>query len=119
MYCYEKIIILLSITLTTMSIVAFGLKPEIQHKFKEPDQRPSAAVTTFFILLVASPAFLLFKLWSKSVSMTFEKINLRRIVFHMVLLAILGCYTRFWLGTNMFDTIHYTAPLLVVLSFVS
>lgn len=95
-----------------------GLKPEIQHSFREPEKRPPVVVTTFFTLLVASPALLLFTLWSKTVSLKFDALTLRRIIFHLLLLMILVCYAKFWLGTNMFDTMKFTAPLMCLLFYV-
>lgn len=92
-----------------------GLKPEIQHKFREPEKRPPIVVTTFFTLLVASPALILLTFWTKSVSLNFETLSIRRLVFHALFLAILICYTRFWLGSNMFDTMTYVAPLMFLL----
>lgn len=96
-----------------------GIKPEIYHKFREPEKRPSIVVSTFFTLLVASPAILLFALWSKSVSLKLDSLSIKRIIFHTIFLAILICYTRFWLGTNMFETMRYTAPLIATLMYVS
>ena len=98
--------------------VADGLRPEIQHKFREPEKRPPILVTTFFTLLVASPAIILFTFWSKTVSLKLETLTLRRIIFHTLFLMVLACYTRFWLGTNMFDTLRITGPLIVALFYV-
>lgn len=96
-----------------------GLKPEIQHKFREPEKRPPIIVTTFFTALVASPALLLFALWSKSVSLNFDTLTFKRIIFHTLFLMVLCCYAKFWLGANMFDTMRYTAPLICVLFYVT
>lgn len=98
--------------------IVHGLKPEIEHHFREPEKRPPVLVTTFFTILVASPAFLLFTLWSKTVTLKFDTLTLRRVVFHILLLAVLVCYSKFWLGTNMFDTMRYTAPLICLLFYV-
>lgn len=95
-----------------------GLKPEIQHSFREPEKRPPMIVTTFFTLLVAFPALILLTLWSKTVSLKFDTLTLRRIIFHIILLMILVCYAKFWLGTNMFDTMRYAAPLTCLLFHV-
>lgn len=95
-----------------------SLKPEISHKFKEPEKRPPILVTTFFTLLVASPALLMFALWSKSTKLSFETFTFRRSLFHALFLMVLVCYGRFWLGTNMFDTLRYTAPLVCTLFYV-
>jgi oligosaccharyltransferase complex subunit delta (ribophorin II) len=94
-----------------------GLKPEIQHKFREPEKRPPVVVTTFFTLLVASPVLILFTFWSKSVSLKFESLTLSRIIFHALFFMVLACYTNFWLGTNMFDTMRYTGPLICALFY--
>lgn len=98
-----------------MIVATNALKPEIQHHFREPEKRPPILVTTFFTILVASPAFILFTLWSRSVSLKFDTLTLRRIIFHILFLMVLVCYARFWLGTNMFDTMRYTAPLMCLL----
>lgn len=114
-----KFIITYTITVLVIGVfVVNGLKPEIQHKFREPEKRPPIIVTTFFTALVASPALLLFTLWPKTVSLKFDTLTLRRIVFHILFLMVLGCYVRFWLGTNMFDTMRYTAPLICGLFYI-
>lgn len=95
-----------------------GMKPEIQHKFREPEKRPPILVTTFFTLLVACPSIILLTFWSKTVSLKFETLTLRRIIFHTIFLTILVCYTKFWLGTNMFDTMRITGPLIATLFYV-
>lgn len=104
--------------LSNLFIVANGLKPEIQHKFREPEKRPPILVTTFFTILVASPALLLFTLWSKKVSLKFDTLTFWRVVFHGIFLMVLICYANFWLGTNMFDTLRYTVPLISALFYV-
>lgn len=96
-----------------------ALKPEIKHKFREPEKRPPIIVTMFFTLLVASPALLLFALWSRSVSLKFESMSLKRMISHGLLLAVLVCYIKFWLGTNMFDTLQYSVPLICGLMYVT
>lgn len=93
------------------------LKPEIQHKFREPEKRPPILVTTFFTALVASPALLLFTLWPQTVTLKFETLTIRRAIFHVLFLLVLVCYAKFWLGTNMFDTMRYTAPLICALFY--
>lgn len=100
------------------ALLAEGLKPEIQHKFREPEIRPPVLVSTFFTILVALPAVILFMLWSKSVNLNFERLTLRRCLFHVIFLNVLGCYAKFWFGTNMFDTMRYTAPLIFALFYV-
>ena len=101
-----------------LSETAHAIKPEIQHKFREPEVRPPMVVTTFFTLVAASPALLLFAFWSKTVSLKLEALSLRRVIFHSVFFVILLCYTRFWIGTNMFDTMRYAAPLICTLFYV-
>lgn len=104
--------------LGNLSIGADGLKPEIQHKFREPEKRPPILVTTFFTVLVASPILILFTLWSKQVSLKFDTLTFWRIAFHSIFLMVLICYANFWLGTNMFDTLRHTAPLISTLFYV-
>lgn len=115
---YKIAIITLLGVVGNLIIQVNGLKPEIQHTFREPEKRPPIVVTTFFTLLVASPALLLFTLWSKTVSLKFDTLTLRRIVFHILFLMVLVCYTKFWLGTNMFDTMRYTAPLICLMFYI-
>lgn len=112
-------ILVISLTLFISLITyAEALKPEIQHKFREPEKRPPIVVTTFFTLLTAAPALILFAFWSKTVSLKLESLSLQRIIFHGLFLMVLLCYTRFWLGTNMFDTMRYAAPLILTLFYV-
>lgn len=115
--CKIAIITILGV-IGNLIIQVDGLKPEIQHTFREPEKRPPIIVSTFFTLLVASPALLLLTLWSRTVSLKFDTLTLRRIAFHILLLLILVCYTKFWFGTNMFETMRYTAPLLCLLFYV-
>lgn len=77
-------------------VVVNGLKPDIKHKFREPEERPSPAITTFFIGLVASPIIILIKVWSKTVSISPAKLTLGRILFHTVFLLILLQIARWW-----------------------
>ena len=88
------------------------VKPEITHKFKEPENRPPFVITSIFTLLVASPIFILLSFWPK-------KIYLRecRLVFQLALACILLTYARFWFGTNMFTTLKYAIPLTGVLYY--
>lgn len=90
------ILTLIGLTLVDCCQIACALKPEIHHKFGEPEPRPPIAVTMFFTLLVASPALFLVRFW-KSVPIGLDKLNTRRLIFHLVLLAILGKYIKFWL----------------------
>lgn len=112
------IISIIAILSSILIVAVNGLKPEIQHKFREPEKRPPVIVTTFFTALVACPALLLFTLWSRTVSLKFEALTIRRIMFHIIFLMALVCYAKFWLGTNMFDTMKYTAPLICALFYV-
>lgn len=114
--CTTIAIFITMIILGNLSVVD-GLKPEIQHKFRQPEKRPPILLITFFTILVASPALILFKFWSKTVSVKFT-ITLRRAIFHLIFLLILCSYIRFWLGTNMFDTIRLTVPLTFALFYV-
>jgi len=118
---YQRRLLLAILTtgiLFSLFLSTNGLKPEIQHKFREPEKRPPFLVTTFFTLLAASPGLLLFIFWSRTVSLKFEALTLRRIIFHSLFLMVLLSYTKFWLGTNMFDTMRYTAPLTLGLFYV-
>lgn len=104
---------------STLLPTCHGLKPEIHHKFREPEKRPPVLVSTFFTLLVASPAILLLTLWSKSVALKLDTLSIKRIIFHTLFLAVFVCYIKFWFGTNMFDTMRYAAPLICALMYVS
>lgn len=112
--------ILLFITILTIIIDnSDALKSEIKHKFREPEKRPPIIVTMFFTALVASPALILFALWSRCVKMKFETLSFKRMFSHGLLLAVLVCYARFWFGTNMFDTLQYSVPLIGGLMYVT
>lgn len=90
---------IITIAITTSLLVvscAYAIKPEIKHKFREPEERPSAIVTTFFIGLVASPITLLFAIWSKSVKFSSDKLTIGRILFHIGFLLILVQIAKFW-----------------------
>lgn len=120
----EKKLLILKMTLLLAITMAFvgthnALKPEIKHKFREPEKRPPMIVTLFFTLLVASPAALLFILWSRIVKLKFDTLSFKRMISHGLLLSILVCYARFWLGTNMFDTMQYSVPLICGLMYMT
>lgn len=112
-------ILAMLVTLVIITQNSDAMKPEIKHKFREPEKRPPMIVTMFFTGLVASPALILFALWSKCVTLKFEALSLKRMFSHGLLLAVLVCYTKFWFGTNMFDTLQYSVPLISGLMYVT
>ena len=108
------------LSLMVLAGVAFNvecLKPEISHKFREPEKRPSVIITTAFTLLAASPAFILFALWSKTTTLSLDSMTLRRLIFQVLLALVLLTYARFYFGTNMFETLRYAIPLIAGLFY--
>eukprot|EP00117_Sycon_ciliatum_P001011 scpid56480/ scgid6857/ Dolichyl-diphosphooligosaccharide--protein glycosyltransferase subunit 2; Dolichyl-diphosphooligosaccharide--protein glycosyltransferase 63 kDa subunit; Ribophorin II; Ribophorin-2 len=85
----------------------YGARPEIQHKFREPEKRPAAVISNAFTLAVLSPILLLLVAWMRvGVNLNdFNKGGLNGILFLAGLIAIMLIYAYFWLASNMFSTI--------------
>lgn len=111
-------LVTLSMTIGNLFGAVHGLKPEIQHKFREAEKEPPVLFVLLFAFLVATPALILIYFWSRTVSLKFETLTLRRIIFHTLFLMVLHGYSRFWLGMNMFDTMISTGPLIVLMFYV-
>jgi len=93
-----------------------GVKPEIEHQFREPEKRPPAVVSNAFTLLcLALPAAVLLLAWAKlGVNVSGFPLSLSSLGFHLGLGAIFGLYYFFWLNMSMFSTIKYLIMIGVV-----
>ena len=90
-------------------------KPEITHRFKQPEKRPPQAISAVFTGLVLLPALVLLIVWAKlGANISNIEISLSSIGFHGGLLAIIAIYVHFFLGVNMFTTVKYLAGVAVV-----
>lgn len=90
-------------------------KPEITHMFRQPEKRPSEAISMVFTGLVLLPFLVLLGLWAKlGANISNMKLSLSAIVFHGGLLAILAIYVKFYLDTDMFVTMQYLAVASII-----
>jgi oligosaccharyltransferase complex subunit delta (ribophorin II) len=115
-------------------------KPEIAHKFREPEPRPSKTTSFAFTCLVLSPCAILVLGVSHDVSFifiwnlvlifvcnSFAKILvvgldiklpggtgfIYSVIFLGFVVGIFALYALFWLQLNMFQTLQYLLPLAV------
>lgn len=94
-------------------------KPEIHHKFREPEKRPPKLVSTVFVVLALFPMLLLWILWGRvGVNLSNMPIGLSTLVFHGSLIGVFVLYYQFWVRLDMFQTINYLAAIGCVL-FIS
>lgn len=92
-----------------------GPKPEIRHKFREPEKRPPALVSNAFTLLCIAPIIIMFALWMRlGVNISSFPYSLPAIGFHAGLGTIFTLYYYFWLELNMFTTMKYLIMIGVV-----
>uniref|UniRef100_U5EVZ5 Dolichyl-diphosphooligosaccharide--protein glycosyltransferase subunit 2 n=1 Tax=Corethrella appendiculata TaxID=1370023 RepID=U5EVZ5_9DIPT len=89
--------------------------PEIEHQFRAPEKRPPRFLSDLFTGLCLAPILLLFVFWAKLQANVSNFIfSLSSIGFHLGFGAILGLFGVFWLKLNMFETIRYLLPVLLV-----
>jgi len=94
---------------------ASGVRPEIQHKFREPEKRPPAVVSNAFTVLCLTPFVVLFAAWAKlGVNVSGFPFSLTSVGFHLGLGAIFALYYFFWLNMSMFSTMKYLIMIGVV-----
>lgn len=92
-----------------------GAKPEIRHKFREPEKRPPAAVSNAFTVLCLVPFAVMFGAWAKlGVNVSGFPVSLTGLGFHLGLGAIFALYYFFWLNMSMFTTLKYLIMIGVV-----
>ena len=92
-----------------------SVKPEIKHKFREPEVRPPPVVSNTFTLLCIAPILLMFIGWIKiGVNISNMPFSPSSIGFHLGLGAIFGLYYCFWLQLDMFVTLKYLIMIGVV-----
>lgn len=90
-------------------------KSEIIHQFREPEKRPSRFVSNVFTALAAAPLLILFILWSKlGINVSNFSFSLSAIGFQLSFAGILTLFGLFWYQLNMFETLRYLIPLLIV-----
>ncbi|XP_059158933.1 dolichyl-diphosphooligosaccharide--protein glycosyltransferase subunit 2-like isoform X2 [Physella acuta] len=92
----------------------YAKKPEIKHKFNEPEKRPPATVSLAFTALVLLPLLILLVLWIRiGVNISNFPVSLSAIGFHVCLAAIFGLYYCYWIKLNMFQTLRWLGILAV------
>merc|ERR1719300_1067893 len=92
-----------------------GAKPEIKHKFREPEKRPPTAVSNAFTLLCLVPFAVMFGAWAKlGVNVSGFPVSLSGLGFHLGLGSIFALYYFFWLNMSMFTTLKYLIMIGVV-----
>jgi len=106
-----------STSATSSSQSGLGPLPEIHHKFREPEKRPPAAVSTLFTALVLSPILFLI------IGFLQLKVNLSQfptgpdfiygVGFLGSIASILGLMALYWLKLNLIQTLGYLAILSI------
>jgi oligosaccharyltransferase complex subunit delta (ribophorin II) len=87
-------------------------RPEIHHKFREPEKRPPKFLSDLFTGLCLAPILILFILWIKlGVNLSNFTFGLSTFGFHLGFGAIFALYLCFWLKLNMFQTLQYLLPI--------
>lgn len=90
----------------------YAKKPEIKHLFREPEKRPSKAVSMAFTGLVLVPVLVLLVCWLRiGVNIGNFPFSLSAIGFHVCLAAMFGLYYCYWTTFNMFETLRYMGLL--------
>ncbi|XP_055871466.1 dolichyl-diphosphooligosaccharide--protein glycosyltransferase subunit 2-like isoform X1 [Biomphalaria glabrata] len=92
----------------------YAKKPEIKHKFNEPEKRPPATVSIAFTALVLLPLLILLVLWIRiGVNISNFPLSLSAVGFHICLGAIFGLYYCYWTQLNMFQTLRWLGVIAV------
>ncbi|GFR75873.1 dolichyl-diphosphooligosaccharide--protein glycosyltransferase subunit 2 [Elysia marginata] len=92
----------------------YAKKPEIQHKFNEPEKRPPASLSLAFTALVLSPFLILLVLWLRiGVNISNFPVSVSAIGFHACLGGVFVLYYFYWIQLNMFETLRYLGILAV------
>lgn len=86
----------------------YAQKPEIQHKFREPEKRPPTVVSQAFTVACIMPLVAVLIAW-KSIGANLNGLSLapKNIIFHLGLGGIFVLYYMFWVKLNMFETVQY------------
>ncbi|KAI9501899.1 proteasome regulatory particle base subunit [Coemansia spiralis] len=92
---------------------AYGPKPEIRHRFAEPQRMPSALVSLAFTAAVVALLVALFCVWSR---LGVNAANLKKestgsVVFMALITAYMGLAIAYWVGVKLFPTLAYTLAL--------
>ncbi|XP_003384849.1 PREDICTED: dolichyl-diphosphooligosaccharide--protein glycosyltransferase subunit 2-like [Amphimedon queenslandica] len=91
----------------------YKARPEIHHKFQDPEKLPPSIVSLTFSGLVLLPLAVLMLLW------LILGVNLSNItvsgpwglIFHIGLISIFVLYYLFWTQLNMFQTLKFLVPV--------
>jgi len=93
----------------------FEVKPEIIHKFREPEARPATVVSNTFALLCLVPVLLMLGLWLKiGINCSNFSFSPAAVGFHIGLASIFVLYFYFWLELDMFATVKYLSCIGLV-----
>ncbi|CAG5124850.1 unnamed protein product [Candidula unifasciata] len=92
----------------------YAKKPEIKHKFNEPEKRPPATVSLAFTGLVLLPLLILLILWIRiGVNVSNFPLSLSAVGFHVCLGAIFALYYCYWVQLNMFQTLRWLGIIAI------
>ncbi|KAI7835085.1 Oligosaccharyltransferase subunit Ribophorin II-domain-containing protein [Kickxella alabastrina] len=97
----------------TSDTVVFGARPEIHHRFAEPQRMPSAAVSVAFAVLCVVPLVVLFGVWARL------GVNVGGLgaepVASAAFLGLVGAYmalaVAYWVGVKLFPALTYALVL--------
>ncbi|KAJ2785787.1 proteasome regulatory particle base subunit [Coemansia javaensis] len=92
---------------------ALGPKPEIHHRFAEPQRMPNAAVSVLFAALVAAPLAGLLGAWAR---LGVNVANLKReragsLAFMALVSTYMALAAAYWVGIRLLPMLGYTLAL--------
>ncbi|KAJ2134839.1 proteasome regulatory particle base subunit [Coemansia sp. RSA 518] len=93
--------------------VAYGPKPEIHHRFAEPQKMPNILVSLFFTGLVVVPFIGLLGGWAY-LGVNADKLQMEpvgSVVFMGLIAAYITLAISYWIGVKLFPTLTYALVL--------
>ena len=93
----------------------YEMKPEIVHRFREPEKRPPVLVSFAFTAAVLAPVPILLLSWYLiGLNLSRFRFSLSALLFHGSLGLIFALYTLFYIRLNMFVTMKCLSGVLVI-----
>ncbi|KAJ1736171.1 hypothetical protein LPJ61_000130 [Coemansia biformis] len=94
-------------------LAALGPRPEIRHRFADPQRMPSAAVSLAFAGLVAAPLGVLLRTWAR---LGVNAANLKHepagaLVFMGLVATYMALAVAYWVGGRLLPTLGYALAL--------
>ncbi|KAJ2359386.1 proteasome regulatory particle base subunit [Coemansia sp. RSA 2618] len=98
---------------TKKPAAVYGPKPEIQHRFAEPQKMPNILVSLFFTGLVAVPFIGLLAVWAH-LGVNADNLQLEpvgSVVFMGLVAAYIALAIAYWIGVKLFPALTYVLVL--------